>query len=179
MSRAGIERQSRRTPGGSWRGRPHRHPPRQTQEILDDLPGQDDIEVKDINDAGQIVGKAEGVNAAFLWQDGQIIDLDNRIVPVPGLDIQLKHAWAINDRGQIAGYATVFPLGAPVYQAGYLLTPIDSGPADLNIDCRVDAADLMIMLQDWGDSPHLPSDIDGDGVVGPRDLAMLLADWRP
>ncbi|MCA9291845.1 MAG: DUF3466 family protein [Phycisphaerales bacterium] len=147
--------------------------------ILDDLPSQDDIEVKDINDAGQIVGQAEGANAAFLWQDGEIIDLNDRITPVPGLDIHLRHAWAINDRGQIAGYGTVFPPGAPGYQAGYILTPIDSGPADLNIDCRVDAADLMIMLQDWGDSQHLPSDIDGDGIVGPRDLAALLADWRP
>jgi len=48
---------------------------------------------------------------------------------------------------------------------------------DLNLDGRVDGADLAALLALWGfqDPPY--GDLDGDGQVGGGDLAFLLARW--
>jgi hypothetical protein len=47
---------------------------------------------------------------------------------------------------------------------------------DLNGDNAVGAADIAILLSDWG-SFGSSSDLDGDNVVGPADLAALLSAW--
>jgi len=48
-------------------------------------------------------------------------------------------------------------------------------PADLDGDGSVGAADLSILLANWG-TPG-PGDLDGDGEVGVADLSSLLASW--
>jgi len=48
-------------------------------------------------------------------------------------------------------------------------------PADLNGDGVVNAADLAILLGNWGTNGQ--GDIDGDGSVGAPDLAILLGAW--
>ncbi len=48
-------------------------------------------------------------------------------------------------------------------------------PGDLNGDGVVGPADLAILLGAWG-TPG-PGDLNGDGVVGPQDLALLLGNW--
>ena len=57
-----------------------------------------------INSKKQVVGSSEKCDGtfvhAFLWEDGQIIDL-NKFVP-SGFGVQLTAAPAINDRGEIA-----------------------------------------------------------------------------
>jgi hypothetical protein len=74
-----------------------------------------------------------------------------------------------------------FPTGAHLTEAGYegmggreidaLITPI---LADLNLDCRVDTADLALLLNDFGASAPNPADFNHDGVVDTADLAQLL-----
>ena len=59
----------------------------------------------------------------------------------------------------------VLPAGAPV-----------TVPGDLNEDGIIDAADLSILLSEWG-NPKSVADIDGDGTVGATDLATLLSNW--
>ncbi|MGA1046045.1 MAG: hypothetical protein ACO3ZY_12700, partial [Phycisphaerales bacterium] len=60
-------------------------------------------------------------------------------------------------------------------------TPNDCGdsgardPADLDGDGIVGAADLALLLGQWGGSGS--GDLDGDGTVGAGDLATLLAAW--
>lgn len=48
-------------------------------------------------------------------------------------------------------------------------------PGDLDGDGIVGAADLAILLGAWGTTG--PGDLDGDGTVGPADLAILLGAW--
>lgn len=49
-------------------------------------------------------------------------------------------------------------------------------PADLNGDGVVDSRDLAILLAGWNNGTV---DLDGDGVTGAGDLAVLLAAWGP
>ena len=48
---------------------------------------------------------------------------------------------------------------------------------DLNGDGVVGSADLAILLAAWGQNPGHPADLNGDGVVGSADLAILLGYW--
>lgn len=50
------------------------------------------------------------------------------------------------------------------------------GGADLNCDQVVNAIDMGILLANWGD-PACSSDLDGDGLTGSGDLAILLSQW--
>lgn len=52
-----------------------------------------------------------------------------------------------------------------------------SRPADLDGDGFVDAADLSVLLGDWG-GPEARSDLNIDGSVDAVDQAILLGDWR-
>lgn len=52
--------------------------------------------------------------------------------------------------------------------------PLD--PADLNGDGLVGPADLAILLAAWGGTG--PADLDGNGSVGAEDLAILLGAWN-
>ena len=87
-------------------------------------------------------------------------------------------AWRwIPNRGQITGAArtTAFDLAAVI------LTPIDRPVGDLNIDCRVGIADLLLLFSAWGPCPDppadCPADLNGDGTVGVADLLILFANW--
>lgn len=56
-----------------------------------------------------------------------------------------------------------------------------NGPADLNQDGTIDAADLGLLLVFWGGcsdgQPSCPGDINVDGMVNSADLGQLLAAW--
>jgi probable HAF family extracellular repeat protein len=66
-------------------------------------------EAKDINEGGQIVGFASNISGAaqlaWLWDDGQMLDLNGLIDPESGWT--LLSAEAINDRGDIVGYGMI------------------------------------------------------------------------
>jgi len=130
----------------------------------------------DINDAGQIVGRSEGeangTARPFLWQHGQIHDLEALIVNPPPNN-NLSTASAINNNGWIA-------------IDGALLRPIDRPLGDVNIDCVVDERDLVAVLEGWGpDRQGHIADIvtssnlqpPGDGKVDGADLAVVLGNW--
>ena len=56
--------------------------------------------------------------------------------------------------------------------------PMGHGCGDLNGDGVVSLSDEFVLLAAWGD-PGGPADIDGDGDVGPFDLAILLCCFDP
>ena len=60
------------------------------------------------------------------------------------------------------------------------VSPPQACPADLNGDGSVGPADLAQLLASWGVCPgNCPADFNSDGQVGPADLAALLAAWGP
>ena len=48
---------------------------------------------------------------------------------------------------------------------------------DLDGDGMVGPFDLALLLGNWGLCECCPADLDGNGIVGPFDLALLLGDW--
>ena len=83
----------------------------------------------DINDSGWIVGYTDmfGGERAFLWTStGGLQDLNNLVVNLPS-GVFLKHAMAINQRGEIAGYMQK-DMG---FKGVFKLTPIPNTPLSL------------------------------------------------
>jgi probable HAF family extracellular repeat protein len=81
-------------------------------------------EANAINDAGQIVGRstdASGAAAAFLYQEGQMVDLNELVVGLSGWE-RLEIAYDINESGQIVGIGKL--KGGISDSEVFLLTPI-------------------------------------------------------
>ncbi len=51
--------------------------------------------------------------------------------------------------------------------------------ADLNGDGNINAADLALLLGNWGPCGVCPTDLNNDGMVNAADLALLLGRWGP
>ncbi len=101
--------------------------------------------VEAVNDVGQAVGACftiGGGSKKYLWQDGELILLSELLDFPPGIG-GFGAVNAINNRGQIAGHS-----GGSA--RGIILTPVDRPLGDVNIDCAVDADDLMMLLGHWG-----------------------------
>ena len=130
------------------------------------LPGFEESVAFDINDVGQIVGRSfQPGNHAFLWRDGVMIDLNNFLPPA--FDGASMTAKAINRNGEI------LLAGANV---GVILSPIGSGPGDLDNNCSVNVSDLLLLISEWGESISV-ADINLDGTVNVTDLLLLLGSW--
>jgi probable HAF family extracellular repeat protein len=70
--------------------------------------GGDNSSAAGINELGHIVGWAEdsrGSRRACVWINGQISDLNSRLLATQGGGTQLQEARDINDHGQIVGWA--------------------------------------------------------------------------
>ena len=59
------------------------------------------------------------------------------------------------------------------------VTPPQACPADLDGDGGVGPVDLAVLLGSWGPCAECPADLDGSGDVGPFDLAQVLGAWGP
>lgn len=88
----------------------------------------------------------------------------------------LRDANVTNDAGQRA-YDLWVGTGrsAPVAMDSASIKLAPGNPADLDGSGAVDAADLSLLLSNWG-NPGV-GDIDGSGLVDAADLSFLLANW--
>jgi probable HAF family extracellular repeat protein len=80
---------------------------------LDSLAGDQIAEATGVNDFGQIVGTsfdANGNPRVFLWEHGQIYDLNTLVQP--NAPLYLLETGDINDRGEITGLGCVLVDGA-------------------------------------------------------------------
>lgn len=142
---------------------------------LGTLPGYNRSTANDINDTPQIIGYCSypDPNDArpFIWQHGQMTDL-NELIP-PESEVSLDSALAISNSGEITCWAT--DLGGHTVAA--VLTPVGLPLGDVDADCDVDASDLALLLGTWGPCANCPADLNNDGIVNAGDLATLLGNW--
>lgn len=91
--------------------------------------------------------------------------------------------WFDVDAPPVDGSVTLglFRPGAPASMSISMLAPSAGPPcpADFNGDGVVGPVDLATLLGAWGQCPGCPSDLDGDEEVGPIDLATILGAWGP
>jgi hypothetical protein len=90
---------------------------------------------------------------------------------------------AMSDNGRSLLFATaensVVPFDTNA-AVDIFVTRLAGLPGDLNGDGSVGPEDLAILLGAWGPAlGSVAADLDGDGVVGPADLATLLGAWTP
>ena len=124
-------------------------------------------ETRSINELGDIVGwgyltdeqKAEFILAhgegpggaypdcqAFLYHDGQLINLTSQILPEPAWYC-LGTAFDVNNSGQIVGDGYTMT----GEEHAFLMTPVPTCPAplvgDLNDDCKVNFIDMAMLAE--------------------------------
>lgn len=146
-------------------------------EVVDlNFPYGGSCHVFDVNDAGQVVGGyAVGSSRyAFVWsaeEGGR--NLNDLISPTAGIEV--RQAYAINNAGQIAGFARLSSGGTTEY--AFLLTP--AVPPDFDYDGDVDADDLAYFLAcAAGPAAALTSecaraDFDGDADADAADFGIF------
>jgi probable HAF family extracellular repeat protein len=131
-------------------------------------------EARAVNAQREVVGVSSttGFVAGFLWKDRVLHDLNDLVVTTNEPTMHIVLAVDIDDASRIA--AEIILGGSPRGPRRIaLLTPCAA--ADLDCDGAVSAADLGILLGDWGGSGV--ADIDGSGIVDAGDLAVLLGAW--
>ena len=143
--------------------------------LLPSLPGEESCGAHDINDFGQIIGfcsSSENPNIirAFLSQSGVTYNLNAVVAIEPPLVIE--RARAINNAGQIIADGK----NLRGDNVTFLLTPIDRPLGDINIDCEVGVADLIILISNWSQTDS-PGDLNIDGVVNVLDLIIMLLNF--
>jgi hypothetical protein len=140
------------------------------------LPGHNAVYLWGGNDLGQVVGQSycmyqSGCPAGrpIFWQGGVLRDL-NDFRP-PGTTLSMVIGRDANNHG-------VLLASSP--SKAWILTPVGVPDGDVNVDCRVDVADLMMVLEHWAlpeSERPMRTDLDGDGEVGASDLALVLGGW--
>ena len=129
-----------------------------------------------VNDNDVVVGRAHtasGAEHAFVWQDGQMHDL-NYLANAPA-GWTLVSASDVSNNGVIAGSG--YRNGQ---QRAFALIPVLLGDADRDGD--VDDDDLSRVLANWTGpggrgGTWETGDFDRDGGVSEDDLSLLLANW--
>jgi hypothetical protein len=142
-------------------------------------PGYSRTRSHDVNSLGQVVGLCESMSGspsprALIWIDGTA-HFAFTLLESPFVG-SIGSLFGINDRGEICGSG----YDAQGIACGVLLRPIRTAPGDVTIDCRVDERDLAALFEFWGSSYSYdggPGDLDGDRLVGPSDLALVLGNW--
>jgi probable HAF family extracellular repeat protein len=137
-----------------------------------------------INNAGVVVGINAG--KAAMWSNGAV-----QYLPMPAGVSAFTAAVDINQAGDVIATATtIFPIETGVvWKAGVpmKLPPLPGGTTTrarkINdagwVVGESNAADGFFHAVLWKIEPVLQIDLDGDGSVGPTDLAALLGAWGP
>lgn len=129
-----------------------------------------------LNDERTVVGESRGPGgvSGFVWADGALRDLNERVVTTDLPYSAIVGAFGINDNGQIAAEVTLNDSPFSEHRAA-VLTPLT--PGDLNGDGNVDITDLALLLSDYACFGACAGDVNGDGATDISDLATLLANY--
>jgi len=140
------------------------------------------VEVHGINSAKTVIGRTYGftrsgsgiASVPTVWYGGAPYLLPD-LVFAPSEVTSIGIPYQLSETGIIAGIGKAGP------SMIYRLTPRHRAAADLNGDCTVDNADLMILLNAWGQRTLRGAapiaDLNGDGIVDGADLGILLLNW--
>ncbi|HMN97728.1 MAG TPA: hypothetical protein PKC43_13055 [Phycisphaerales bacterium] len=143
------------------------------------LEGHDETIGRAVNAHSVVVGDSTSAGPgaprkSVAWFGGTPHDLTS-LAQLPSQS-SIHSVQGISDSGIIVGRG-----GHQSAPRAMRLTPIPRPLGDLDQNCLVDGADLLILLGDWGDAKTRSitsgADLNADGVVDGTDLGLMLADW--
>ena len=132
-------------------------------------------QINDINDDGVVdivVGTLFSDNYTYFLSgiDGAILQSTNFGTPVDAIasipDVVGDGSWELVAGGR---NGTISCLSGGI-------DAIVFNPADINQDGSVDVIDLLIIIDQWGQTDS-PADINEDGIVNVSDLLIVIANW--
>lgn len=160
-----------------WGNVTHAFYRRSTGQMIDlgTVPGYRSSFAYDVGDNELIIGESRTLSSgtnwsiACAWKDGQAVDLNSLIPPTAG--VILHSAWRMNERGEILCEGS--HQGSRV---AIVLTPVPAPVGDISFDCRVGVPDLLLVINEWGNSKSV-ADINQDGTVNIVDLMLVIEHW--
>lgn len=147
--------------------------------LLGSLPGFENSEAYDINEAGVIVGSTLDDDFlmdphAWVYFDGRMHDLNDFLAPDQSEWDVLVSAQSINAAGDIAG----FGWNSRGELAGFVMTGVVPSPCDADLDGNgeVNTQDFLAFLNLWV-AQESRADWNGDGSINTQDVLRFLNDW--
>lgn len=138
-----------------------------------------DTNANDIYDSGETFTLSGMTNMDLYLMPKDALDLVEAVAASTTRLYNVEHIfWQIPEKGEYEIWvhqATNAVGWQPYALAWWAVRDPGDCPADLNGDCLVDAVDIALLLEAWGDDRcgH-PADLDRDGIVGESDLDILL-----
>ena len=108
----------------------------------------------------EITSAWNGTVQSHVGNQYKIVNAEYNATIAPGASV---------DVGCVANFAS-----AGLLPTSITIAPLVQCPSDLNVDSRVDAVDLAVILSNWGSTSAL-CDLNGDGVTDSADLACCAA----
>ncbi len=97
-------------------------------------------------------------------------------------EIEIPFLVVVPEDGPIDSHAMIIVMrGEQVIWTEVIEIHRTPNPADINVDGRIDAADLTLLLSNWGrcvKRGECLADINSDGWVDGRDMSILVAAWH-
>lgn len=127
----------------------------------------------DMNDRSEVIGFCRTLNGfdvfhGFVWSGGILRDLNDLVPPDSGVVIDI--AWSIRS-GRLVGECV-----QNQRVLGFVLDPVSGPVGDVNLDCRTNVSDLLIVINEWWKT-NSPADLNGDGIVNVLDLYIVIQNW--
>ena len=140
------------------------------------LPGHNLSSANDISDDGLVLGGSSilgvgGTHRGFLWHGGVIRDINDLVKESP-LD-RIESCAAISSDGRMISN------GETTLTSDFVcivLVPMLRAPADVSSNCLVDVDDLLLVINQWGETKSV-ADINKDEIVNYLDLVLVLENW--
>ncbi|MFO0829500.1 MAG: hypothetical protein U0572_15285 [Phycisphaerales bacterium] len=145
--------------------------------VVADQPTFNTEVARDVADPGFMTGYTfdlDGNDIGWVWTTTSgFVDLNALLVGADGITV--TSVGGVNKKGWIgaSGFQTL--AGGTLRAVAIVLKPAGIGP-DLNCDGVVNAADLELLLDVWGE-PAVAADFDGNATVDARDVGILLGAW--
>ena len=136
---------------------------------------RDETESKDSrSNSWSVIVESETADVIVLGQASLLGDKSN--------EIEIPFLVVVPEGGPVDSKATIIVMrGEQVIWTEVIEIHRTPNPADINLDGRVDAGDLTLLLSNWGrcvKRGECLADINGDGWVDGRDMSILVAAWH-
>lgn len=126
----------------------------------------------------RLLASSPAIDAGLVWlMPGDVADLDGDGDTIELLSRDLDDGARVRTASaSAADCGLAVDMGAYEFALGVPAQPTVLGDFDQSGD--VDAADLAVLLGEWGSAGSCPTaDLNGDGIVDAADLAILLGAW--